>query len=75
MKKWYLIEMVDGDQFETELNVTSGEQAIEEATAIWNRLSAHDQKRRTEFFACYASTDEDGCIDFDSITEDYSIMD
>ena len=72
MKSWVLIENM-GDQFETVLKATTKDEAINEARAIWNRLSFHDQKRRKEFFLIYADV-EDGIVDFDSGTDGFDFL-
>jgi len=55
--KWYLIENVSGDQFETDLKANSKDEACESAKAIWNALTAHDRSKRSEAYICYADLD------------------
>lgn len=72
MKQWILIENI-GDQFETVLNAGTKESAIEEAKTIWNRLSAHDKKRRNEFYIVFAEI-EDGIVKLETATESVNLI-
>lgn len=72
MKNWILIENM-GDQFETVLNAADKESAVEEAKAIWGRLSPYDRKRRNEFYIIYAEMN-DGIVDFDTATESVNLL-
>lgn len=72
MKNWILIESM-GDQFETVLNAADKESAVEEAKAIWDRLSAHDKKRRNEFYIVFAEI-EDGIVNLDTAIESVNLI-
>lgn len=72
-KKWVLIENV-GDIFETILQADSKEAAVQEAKAIWERLSPYDKKRRKEFYVVFAVVDEDGIADLDTGMECVNLM-
>lgn len=71
MKEWYLISYKSGDEFEERLNVTSRGEAEEKARLAWERLTSADKKRYTQFYACLASVDDNGCVDHD--TEEQNI--
>lgn len=64
MKNFYLIEMVNGDMYDTILPDEKSE-AIKAARAIYNALSTYDKKRRSEAYVVYADA-EDGIIDLDT---------
>lgn len=74
--KWYLIDDAIHARcqiFEHELKAQTKEEAIAEAKAEWNCLTTREQKDRDEFYIGYADVDEDGCVDYDSMTDIYSI--
>lgn len=64
MKKFYLIEVVNGDMYDTILPDEKNE-AIKAARTIYGRLSTYDKKRRSEAYVVYADA-EDGIIDLDT---------
>lgn len=64
MKKFYLIEVVNGDMYDTILPDEKTE-AIKAARAIYNALSSYDKKRRSEAYVVYADA-EDGIVDLDT---------
>lgn len=75
-KKWYLIEdctKAKAQVFETELKVRTAQEAQEKALAIWNGLSAYDQKEREACYIGLAGVDDDGCIDYNSMTDIFTI--
>lgn len=74
MKKWIVIDdctskgaFCDID----ELKATTKEEAIEEATLIWNRLHEHDKARRDGFMVAFGDPDADDL--FDDLTDCYTI--
>ena len=71
LKKWWLVDDCMGAKsqiFEKELS-NDKEMAIRLATAEWNRLSQRDQKIMGAFYIGYAASDEDGCVDYNTMTE------
>lgn len=72
MKKWYMIDnaLTDkGEIYETELKASSKEEAMKQAMKEWNALSDRDQANRDEFYIGLASEDEDGCVDYNTMTD------
>lgn len=47
------------------LTAAAEAEALKQAWAAWNRLTAHDQRKRDSFALCYGSLDEDGIPDGD----------
>ena len=71
LKAWYLIDdctEAKAQIFEKELS-NDKEMAIRMATDEWNKLSSHDQKIRGAFYIGYAALDDNGCVDYDTMTE------
>lgn len=66
-----LIDIRNGDQFETEINATCETYAIEEASRIWGKLSEHDRKLRSDFYLIEgkAFADDGEAIDHEPIWE------
>lgn len=63
--KYAVIDQTTGDWFE---NVFDTEKAaINQANYEWHIMSTHDKKRRTAYYVASCETDEDGCIDWDSV--------
>lgn len=76
MEKWYLVDDCESSKaacFEEVLSAETQEDAITEARLVWDRLTLHDQRDRDEFFVGYADTDEDGCLDYDTMTDIFYI--
>lgn len=77
MKHWFLIDdcMSTRSFSDTEhLQAASLEDALLEAQRRWDSLSPHDQRQRDAYYVCRAELDEDGCIDYDSVTDEHSII-
>lgn len=78
MKQFYLIdERTSGmtDTFIEKLDATTKEKAIREATKAWYHMTPADRKSRTDFYIGKFDTDEEGCIEFNSIESYVSIID
>ena len=74
--KWYLVDnalTASAVVEEVELKAQTKEGAIAEATDKWEHLSTYDQKHRDEFYVCRATVDDDGCFDYDTVTDVYRI--
>ena len=70
MKKWIIVDdclTAKGEIFAHP--VDSLEQAYAEACAEWKHLGRHDQGIRDGFYIGFAEIDEDGNVDFDSMTD------
>ena len=65
MEKWFLVDSKKGDLFTKVLSAKNSSDAIQEATTIWNSLSAFDRKQRDAFFVIYAEENEEGQPDYD----------
>lgn len=70
--KWYLIDdcttkgaFIDEEQ----LDVETKEEAAAIARSRFDGLSDHDKARRDAFYICLADCDEDGNIDYDTMTD------
>lgn len=75
-KHWYLIDdctRAKGQIFETRINVSDASHAAAIAEIEWKALSPHDQALRDAFYIGFAALDDDGCIDYDSMTDIVSI--
>ena len=70
MKKWVIVDdcLSTKGVIYTEY-AECREQALENAKAEWNHLGKHDQGIRDAFYIGFAEVDDDGNVDFDSITE------
>lgn len=64
-KKWYLVDIKNGDLFDQELEARSQQEAISMAIAVWDSLSEHDRKLRSDFWIAQYGLGEDG-IDYNS---------
>lgn len=76
MKKWYLIDdCLHGARqvFETALDCDAQEEAFDLATREWEALSAHDQRSRDDFYIGFADVDDNGCVDYNTMTDIISI--
>lgn len=73
MNKWFLIDdMITARGLLTEepMAAATREEAAEELRRAWDRLSRADQKARDDFRAVLAETDEDGNIDYETVTDE-----
>lgn len=73
MKKWYLIDdctTKKGAVFTEELGADTREEARATIYETWNALTTHDQSLRDSYTAVYADLDEDGGVDYESITDE-----
>jgi len=76
MKHWYLIDdcmSTRSFRDEDKLNVNTRAEAVREATRRWESLSPKDQRDRDAYYVCYAAEDEDGCLDYDTATDEYTL--
>lgn len=76
MKNWYYIEDCTSRRSEVYDEIIPAENATEafcKAAGIWNRLTEHDRNERDEAYIGYADTDDDGCMDYDTMTDIYYI--
>lgn len=73
MKKWYIEDDCGTEIWTDEMKAQTKEEAVEELRSSWNRLTAHDQKRRNSFRAVCGELGEDGCLDYDSITDEVTV--
>ena len=55
------------------MKATTKEEAAQELRDEWDRLTRVDKKRRDSFKAIYAEPDEDGGIDYDTVTDEVTI--
>lgn len=74
MKRWVIVDYADGDMFEELLPPMNKKEAIEAAVDQWEALSAYDRKRRYEFYVGCAEVDEDGIVDFDTMTDTVDVI-
>lgn len=74
MKHWYFIEDCTSSKSEVYDEILSAETATEafiEAAGKWDHLAEADRKRRDDAYIGCADTDEDGCVDYDTMTDIY----
>lgn len=72
MKHWVIVDDLTKARavVNTEiLDVATQEEAVNIATARWEKLSFLDRRRRDAYFLCRAEVDEDGVVDFDTLEE------
>jgi hypothetical protein len=75
MKRWFLIDNATKSHaqiFETALDAKDQAEAIQIARREWDHLTDSEKKRRDDFFVGYAEEDEDGDVDWDTMTDIYS---
>lgn len=73
MRKWFLIDdctTAKGAVFEEPMAAATREEAAEELRRAWDRLSKADQKARDSFRAVLAEADEDGNVDYETVTDE-----
>lgn len=76
MKKWYLIDdclASKGQVFESVLDCNTQKKAFDLAVREWEALSVHDQQDRDDFYIGFADIDDNGCVDYNSMTDIISI--
>ena len=76
MKRWYYIEDCTSSRSEIYSEILTAETATAafiEAAGKWARLTRSDWMKRDEAYIGYADTDENGCMDYDSMTDIYYI--
>ena len=71
---WFLIEARKNDEYVTDLEAKTLDEAKIEIIRSWDRMTKDDHKRTTEFYAAFAETDEEDFIDYDSITETWDLL-
>lgn len=74
MKHWYFIEDCTSSRSEVYDEIlTAGTvtEAFIEAAGKWDALTEADRNRRDDAYIGYADTDEDGCVDYDTMTGIY----
>lgn len=75
-KSWFIIDDVmasRGELFERRLFVDTREEALRQARLDWSYLTDAERDQRSAFYIGYASEDENGCVDYDSMTDIVSI--
>ena len=76
--KWYIIDdarTARGEIFEKPIEAADLTDAIKAALKDWDRLTEKEQAERIDFYVCRAKTDEDGFIDYNTMTDYYSLKD
>lgn len=76
MKNWYLIDdatAARGEIFDKTLPCSSQEEAYDLAVREWKALSDADRASRDEFYIGFAEADEEGCVNYNSMTDIISI--
>lgn len=73
--KYYIIDDANGDMFETEINVSTMEDAVSIGKSDWSKLSRHDQDRRRsyEVVAVDGNVEPGSDAFYDSICDVYKI--
>ena len=72
MKHWYYIEDCTSTRSAVYDEILPAVDATEAFIAAVNRftgLTRHDQEQRDEAYVGYADTDEDGCVDYNTMTD------
>ena len=65
--KYYLVEMRRGDEFATEIDAQTQENAVQKAETIWEKLSDHDRKITDYAYVCAAEPADAGTLDPDTL--------
>ena len=74
MKHWYFIEdctFSKSEVYDELLNANNATEAFIEAAGKWDKLTEADRNRRDEAYIGFADTDENGCMDYDTMTDIY----
>lgn len=75
--RWYIIDDAttrDGLIDETPINAKNQADAIQQARLEWEKhLTEAERRRRDDFYVCRAKEDEDGAIDYNTMTDIYSL--
>lgn len=70
MKRWVIFDDCNTEIFETVLDTDDINEATNEAKFEWfERMTPSDRKRRLDFYIGLADVDEDGIVDYDSVSE------
>lgn len=72
MKKWVIVDDCTKRRsavFDEICKAQTKEGAYAEAKAKWNALTEHDKRDSDAYFVGHTDFDEDGCIDYDSMTD------
>lgn len=73
MKKLYMVEDCTSTRsavYDTPLSASdSATQAFCAAVTLFSRLTDHDQEDRDNVYVGYADTDDDGCVDYNTMTD------
>ena len=76
MKAWIIVDDRINSRsaiFEEIIKANSQQQAIDIAKRTWAALSADDKKKCDAYYVGFADVDEEGCIDYDTMTDIYTI--
>lgn len=72
MKHWYYIEDCTSSKseiYDESLTAETATEAFITATGKWASLTKSDRAKRDEAYIGFADTDEDGCLDYNTMTE------
>ena len=72
MKKWVIIDDCTSKKaavYDETCKDQTKEGAYAEAKSKWEALTPYDQRQRDAFYVALTGFDEDGCIDYDSMTD------
>ena len=78
MKQWVLIDdetTSKGEVYETKLNTTSDKEAHQLAKNEWTQKTRAEMEKCDSFYIAFADIDEDGCIDYNSMTNTVIVKD
>lgn len=76
MARWYMIDDATTDRgqvFEIPLSADTQEEAVEAARNRFGALSRRDRDHRDACYVGRAELDADGCVDYDTMTDIYTI--
>lgn len=76
MKNWYYIEDCTSRRsavFTQQLRAETATEAFIEAVDTWKGLTRNDRNDRDDAYIGYADMDENGCVDYDTMTNIYYI--
>lgn len=73
MKSWWLIEESNGGWEQTDLQTTDREKAKAALMDAWGYLTKREKERGACYWVGFGTADEDGCLDYDTITDEIRI--
>lgn len=78
MKQWVIIDDETKSKsaiYETKLNTSDKEEALQLAKHEWTHKTRAEMEKCDSFYIAFTDIDEDGCIDYNSMTNTIVVKD